>query len=145
MGYDGVFYPSVRVGGKGFNIAITPEATKKLGLYVAGECSIYKLKDHTIIGNDVMMAPEVIILSGSHKFDRTDIPMREQGAPPKKTVQIGDDVWIGTRSIILPGVTIGSHSIIGAGSVVTKDVPEWAIVAGNPANLIRYRKEPSGG
>jgi hypothetical protein len=55
QGFDGIFYPSVRVGGKGFNIAITPEATKKLGLYVAGECSIYKLKDHTVVGNDAIV------------------------------------------------------------------------------------------
>jgi len=54
-GYDGIFYPSVRVQGQGFNIAITPEATKKLGLYVAGECSIYKIKDHTIVGNDAII------------------------------------------------------------------------------------------
>jgi hypothetical protein len=52
---DGIFYPSVRVGGKGFNIAITPEATKKLGLYAAGECSMYKLKDHTVVGNDAIV------------------------------------------------------------------------------------------
>lgn len=54
-GLDGIFYPSVRVGGKGFNIAITEEATKKLGLYVAGECSIYKLKEHTVVGNDAIV------------------------------------------------------------------------------------------
>lgn len=54
-GLDGIFYPSVRVGGKGFNIAITPEATKKLGLYAAGECSMYKLKDHTVVGNDAIV------------------------------------------------------------------------------------------
>ena len=54
-GFDGILYPSVRVGGQGFNIAITPEATSKLRLYVAGECSIYKLKDQTIIGNDAII------------------------------------------------------------------------------------------
>ncbi len=94
----------------------------------------------TIIGNDVMFGPEVVILSGSHNFERTDIPMREQGATRRKPVVIGDDVWIGTRVIILPGVKIGSHSIIGAGSVVTKDVPEYAIVAGNPAVIKKFRK-----
>lgn len=94
----------------------------------------------TIIGNDVMFGPEVIILSGGHNFDRTDIPMREQGATPRNPVIIGDDVWIGTRVIILPGIKIGSHSIIGAGSVVTKDVPEYAIVAGNPATIKKFRK-----
>ena len=99
------------------------------------------LGNDTVIGNDVMMGPEIIIISGSHNFERTDISMREQGAPPRRAVVIGNDVWIGTRSIILPGVNIGSHSIIGAGSVVTKDVPEWAIVAGNPAKIIRFRNE----
>lgn len=54
-GFDGVIYPSVRVSGKGFNIAITPKATKKLGLYVAGECSLYKLKDQAVVGNDAII------------------------------------------------------------------------------------------
>jgi len=93
----------------------------------------------TQIGDDVMMAPEVTILSNSHNFGRTDISMRAQGAPPPRPVRIGNDVWIGTRSIILPGVRVGDHCIIGAGSVVTKDVPDWAIVGGNPARIIRYR------
>lgn len=94
----------------------------------------------TQIGEDVMIAPEVIILSNSHNFDRTDITMREQGASLPRKVVIGNDIWIGTRSIILPGITIGNHSIIGAGAVVTKDVPEWAIIGGNPAKIIRFRK-----
>ncbi len=67
--------------------------------------------------------------------------MRGQGFSEEKAVVIGDDVWIGGRVIILPGVHVGSHSIIGAGAVVTKDVPEWAIVAGNPAIVKKYRKE----
>src|SRR5687768_14555396 len=93
----------------------------------------------TIIGDDVMFGPEVTILSGGHHFDRTDIPMREQGSTPRRPVVIGNDVWIGTRVIILPGIRIGSHSIIAAGSVVTKDVPEYAIVAGNPAVIKKFR------
>lgn len=99
-------------------------------------CSI---SNDTIIGSDVMMGPHVLVLSGSHNFERLDIPMREQGAPPRRAVTIGNDVWIGARAILLPGVNIGSHSIIGAGSVVTRSVPDWAIVGGNPAKLIRYR------
>ena len=51
----------------------------------------------------------------------------------------GDDVWIGTRVIILPGVTIGKGVIIGAGAIVTKDIPEYAIAVGNPARVIKYR------
>ena len=58
--------------------------------------------------------------------------------------KIGDDVWIGTNVIILPGVNIGSHCIIGAGSGVTKDVPDYAIVGGVPAKIIRMRTEGHG-
>jgi maltose O-acetyltransferase len=94
----------------------------------------------TTIGSDVMMAPEVTILSSTHGTDSTEIPMRLQRQPPKRPVVIGDDVWLGTRIIVLPGVRIGSHSIVGAGSVVTKDVPDYAIVAGNPARVIRDRR-----
>jgi len=89
---------------------------------------------YTRIGRDVIMAPDVIIWTMGHAFDRTDIPINQQGATEIQPVTIGDDVWIGQRAIIKPGVTVGNHAIIGAGSIVTKDVPEWAIVAGNRAN-----------
>ena len=102
------------------------------------------IANDTIIGDDVMMGPRVTILSGSHEFSDTTRPMREQGATPRRPVRIGNDVWIGTQSIILPGVTIGDHSIIGAGSVVTKDVEPWTIVGGNPARMIRRRMESGG-
>jgi maltose O-acetyltransferase len=93
------------------------------------------------IGSAVMMGPDVVILARNHKFDRTDIPMSAQGASIDKKVIIDDDVWIGTRAIILPGVHIGKGSIIGAGAVVTKDVPSYAIVGGNPAKVLKYRIE----
>lgn len=92
-----------------------------------------------IIGNDVMMGPECTIYTRNHKFDDVTTTMREQGFQEEKPVYIGDDVWIGGRVIILPGVNIGSHSIIGAGSVVTKDVPEWSVACGNPAVVKKYR------
>ena len=100
------------------------------------DCSVH---GPLIIGNDVMMGPEVVILTYSHKFDRLDIPMNDQGSYVDP-VMIGNDVWIGTRSIILPGVKIGNGVLIGAGAVVTKDVPDYAIVGGVPAKIIRYRK-----
>ena len=99
------------------------------------------LDGKVIIGNDVMMGPDVCIFVRNHKFDRTDIPMNMQGATIERPVIIGDDVWIGARVIILPGVKIGNGAIIGAGSVVTKDVPDYAIVGGNPAEIKKYRKE----
>lgn len=92
------------------------------------------------IGKDVMMGPEVIILGGGHKYDRTDIPMRLQGDPDTIETIIGNDVWIGTRAIIMPGVRIGNGVIIGAGAVVTKDIPDYAIVGGVPARILKYRK-----
>lgn len=99
-----------------------------------------QIQGTVIIGNDVMMGPEVFIYTTNHSFEKTDIPMRLQGYQEEKPVYIGDDVWIGSRVTILPGVMIGSGSIIGAGSVVTKDVPPYAIIAGNPAILRKMRK-----
>lgn len=91
------------------------------------------------IGNDVMMGPEVVIYTTGHAYDRTDIPMREQGSTPYEPVVIGNDVWIGRRAMIMPGVTIGDGAIIGAGAVVTKDVPPYAVVGGVPAKVLKYR------
>lgn len=92
-----------------------------------------------VIGNNVMMAPDCIIYVRNHRFDRLDIPMCEQGSTEEQVVYIGDDVWIGGRVIILPGVHIGSGSIVGAGSVVTTNVEPYQIVAGNPAKVIGHR------
>ena len=98
---------------------------------IHGECHI---------GKDVMMGPECIVFTRNHLFDDVTKPMNTQGFEEEKPVYIGDDVWIGSRVIILPGVKIGDHSIIGAGSIVTKDIPQWAIAAGNPAVVKKYRK-----
>lgn len=95
----------------------------------------------TYIGNHVMMGPDCIMYSYSHAHDRLDISMDQQGFEDSTPIHIGDDVWIGARVIVLPGVKIGSHCIIGAGAVVTKDVPDYAIVGGVPAKVLRYRTE----
>jgi len=93
------------------------------------------------IGRDVMMGPDVIILTQNHAVSDVTKPMRGQGALPRRPVIIEDDVWIGTRVIILPGVTVHTGAIIGAGAVVTKDVPAYAVVGGNPARVLKYRKD----
>ncbi len=92
-----------------------------------------------VIGNDVMMGPQVIIYGKYHNFERTDIPMMDQGMAEYRKILIEDDVWIGARAIILQNLKIGRGSIIAAGSVVTKDVPPYAVVAGNPARIVKSR------
>ncbi len=91
------------------------------------------------IGSDVMMAPEVVIYTSNHKFERMDISMAQQGLTENKPVTIGNDVWIGRRAMIMPGVTVGDGSVIGAGAVVTKEVPPYSVVAGVPAKVLKKR------
>jgi maltose O-acetyltransferase len=100
------------------------------------ECWIRNCK----IGDDVMIAPYVMILNYGHNIDDTSVPMISQGVKYYEATVIENDVWIGARAVILPGVKIGRGSVIGAGSVVTKDVDAFSIVGGNPAKLIRSRK-----
>jgi maltose O-acetyltransferase len=85
------------------------------------------------IGDHVFIAPGVHIYAATHPLDADLRRTQEFGQP----VTIGNDVWIGGKAIICPGVTIGDRSVIGAGSVVTKDVPSGVVVAGNPARVIR--------
>lgn len=90
-----------------------------------------------VIGNDVLIASNVIVTSENHSVDpESEIPYMSQPLIGKK-VTIGDGCWIGEKVIILPGVTIGEKSVIGGGSVVTKDVPSYAIAVGNPARVIK--------
>lgn len=100
-----------------------------------------RIGPYTTIGDDVVMGPDVVIMTTSHAFEDPVVPINRQGSLPIKPIIIGNDVWIGTRAIILPGVKVGDKAIIGAGSVVTKDVPPLAIVGGVPAKIIRYRGE----
>ena len=91
------------------------------------------------IGKDVMMGPEVMIITKNHLYSDLTKPMRLQESETPCPVIIEDDVWIGARAIILPGRRIGKGAIVGAGAVVTKDVPAYAIVGGNPAVILKYR------
>lgn len=111
-------------------------ATARVGcnVYIGPFCS---LGDVTL-EEDVLLGSHVSITNGSnqHGIDRLDIPIREQpGTWPRIT--IGRDSWIGDRSIIMANV--GKHCVIGAGSVVTKPIPDYAIAAGVPARVLRFR------
>lgn len=82
-----------------------------------------------VIGNHVMMGPNCNIFSHNHRHDRLDVTMDQQGYEEEKPPIIKDDVWIGANVTILPGVVIGRGSIIGASTVVTKDVPEYSVLS----------------
>jgi maltose O-acetyltransferase len=99
------------------------------------ECRLRNVR----IGNNVMIAPQVMIPHSGHSYERTDIPMRDQPARYYQQTVIEDDVWIGSRAIIMHGVRIGTGAIVAAGAVVVKDVPPRAIVGGNPAKFIKSR------
>ena len=98
------------------------------------------ISNYVTIGKYVMMGPDCLIYTTNHEFSNVETPMCFQKWQKPKPVNIEDDVWIGGRVIILPGVTIGKGSIIGAGSVVTKNVEPYSIVGGNPAHLLKKRK-----
>lgn len=94
-----------------------------------------------IIGDDCLISQFVSIIDANHGIAR-NVLIREQPHDLRRAgVYIGNDVWIGTHAIILPGVHIGDGAVIAAGAIVTRDVPEYAIVTGVPAKIIRYREE----
>ena len=99
------------------------------------------LQGKVIIGRDVMMGPNVSIYTRNHASARLDIPMNQQGMTPMRPVVIGDDVWIGAGVIILPGAKIGKGCILGAGCVVRGEFPDYAVLVGNPAKVIKFRNE----
>jgi maltose O-acetyltransferase len=91
------------------------------------------------IGNYVQIGPYCQILTANHGFMDRDRLIWDQ-AIVKKSIYIGDDVWIGSHVIILPGVKVNNGAVIGSHAVVTKDVPGYAVAVGNPARVIKYRK-----
>ena len=114
----------------------TPELSigKNSGLGIRSE-----MNGKVTIGDNVMMGPEVIVYTTRHRHDRVDITMIEQGMDTPLPVTIGNDVWIGRRVMIMPGVTIGDGCVIGAGAVVTKDIPPFSIAVGVPAVVVKSR------
>lgn len=99
-----------------------------------------EINGKVIIGKNVMMGPEVVVYTQNHEFSNKNILICQQGYREKEQVVIGDDVWIGRRVIILPGVNIGNGAVVGAGAVVAKDVPDFAIAVGNPVKIVGYRE-----
>lgn len=96
------------------------------------------IQSNCFIGSNVIMGPDVKIYSKNHCFDRIDVLIKDQGELLHETY-IGDDVWIGANVIITPGCMIGNHVVIGAGAVVTKNIPDYAVIGGVPAKILKYR------
>lgn len=90
------------------------------------------------VGADALLSPGVQVISGNHIFDDPDVPIKYQGTAYGK-VTIGEDCWLGTNVIVLPGVTIGRGALVGAGAVVTKDIPDYGIALGIPAEVVGRR------
>ena len=86
------------------------------------------------IGDRVMCGPNVAILAATHE---TDVRSRRDNIEYAKAITIGDDCWIGGNAVILPGVTVGNGCTIAAGAIVTKDVPSWSVVMGQPARVVK--------
>lgn len=94
--------------------------------------------DSVQIGADCLFAPRVCVLDIDHRFDSRERPLKQQGYRTAPVV-IGDDVWLGANVVVLRGVRIGRGVIVGANSVVTRDLPDFAIAAGAPARVLRMR------
>ena len=130
--------------GRGVNIEHNAQFSSKVSLGDRSGIGVgAKIYGSCVIGNDVMMGENCTVITRNHRYDRTDIPMMDQGFAQEETVYIGNDVWLGDRVTVLPGVRIGNGCIIGAGAVVTRDIPDYAIAVGVPARVIKYRKEPT--
>ncbi|MFH8252295.1 acyltransferase [Microbacterium sp. B2969] len=122
------------------------------GAYLTGslragtDCSInpYAVVRGTVeLGDGVRIGAHTSILGFNHTMSDPELPVFRQPLTAKG-IRIGDDVWVGSHVVILDGVTVGDHSVLAAGAVVTKDVPAGAIVGGNPAKLLRWRIPPTG-
>lgn len=114
-------------------------------LHLGARCALWAGHAHgrIAIGDDVLFGPDVMVTAASYRYNDGQ-PVTDQ-AMDEADVTIGDDVWIATGAVILPGVTIGAGAVIAAGSVVNRDIPAMAIAAGMPARPVGRRRLPGAG
>lgn len=110
-----------------------------------GANSIISSISRVEIGKFGLIGPNCLIGGGHYKTERTGIPMMDMGWSSRGPLVVGDDVWLGTGVVILDGVRVGRGCIIGAGAVVSKDLPDYAVAMGLPARIVRYRSQPGQG
>jgi acetyltransferase-like isoleucine patch superfamily enzyme len=106
---------------------------------ITGGSSFFARTEGIEIGRGVLMAWNVQIYDAQHETAGTDRPIRDQGLAGGGKVRIRDGAWLGANVVVLPGVTIGRNAVVGAGSVVTSDIPDFATAVGVPAKVIRER------
>ncbi len=90
------------------------------------------------IGKNASFGPNVVIRASDHKYQKMGVPIKEQGHTGGK-ITIGEDVWVGSNCVILPNVTIGDGAVIGAGAVVNRDIPPYALACGVPAKVVKSK------
>lgn len=105
------------------------------GSYIGHYCQINAWREVSI-GKDVLIADRVFISDADHTYDDVNVPIKLQGDAFAGAVILTDGCWVGIGAVILPGVVIGRNAVIGANSVVTHDVPDFAVVGGSPARLL---------
>lgn len=116
-------------GGK--NVHFGNEVYANFNLTMVDDCDIF-------VGNNVLFGPNVTVSAGTHPIHPE---LRSKQAQYNVSIHIGNNVWVGASSVILPGVHIGDNSVIGAGSVVTKDIPANVVAVGNPCRVLREINE----
>jgi acetyltransferase-like isoleucine patch superfamily enzyme len=137
--FQHLFY-NLKFVGKSSYIAFGSRISKTLVMGSSGFIgSNAIISKGVVLGNYVMIGPNVSIIGGDHLFDKVGVPVIFSGRPERKLTSVADDVWIASNSIIFCGVSIGEGAIIGAGSVVTKDVEAYSVVGGVPAKHIKFR------
>ena len=95
-----------------------------------------------VIGENVLLARNVYISDHAHAFEKIEVPIKHQGITGIRPVSIGRDTWLGQNVVVLPGVTIGEHCVIGANSVVKSSIPDFSVAVGAPARVVkRYNRE----
>jgi acetyltransferase-like isoleucine patch superfamily enzyme len=134
--------------GKGCNVAPGQFSFNRVhignGVYTGEAARFWATNSRILIGDKCVFGPEVSIMAGDHDFRKFgrfvhDVGDDEKDASLDKDVIFDEDVWVGTRAIVLKGVRVCRGAVIGTGSVVTREVPPYAIVAGSPATIRRFR------